>query len=104
MNLAIVAAGISLMQVGAFNITMEYTPLQFSGVSLGMSVVLVLNPPSLIIIQNLLESAFFNYITYLFVYLYPDHLLTEITPENKNSLPLTDVFKAGATILSIVGQ
>ena len=42
MNLAIVAAGISLMQVGAFNITMEFTPRQFSGVSLGMSVVLVL--------------------------------------------------------------
>jgi hypothetical protein len=42
MNLAIVAAGISLMQVGAFNITMEYTPHQFSGVSLGMSVVFVL--------------------------------------------------------------
>ncbi|MGC1931372.1 MAG: MFS transporter [Candidatus Nitrosopolaris sp.] len=41
-NLAIVAAGISLIQVGAFNITMEYTPIQFSGVSLGMSVVLVL--------------------------------------------------------------
>jgi MFS family permease len=42
MNLAIVAAGISLMQVGAFNITMEYTLSQLSGVSLGMSVVLVL--------------------------------------------------------------
>ncbi|HET7148201.1 MAG TPA: MFS transporter, partial [Candidatus Nitrosopolaris sp.] len=41
-NLAIVAAGISLIQVGAFNITMEYTPVRFSGVSLGMSVVLVL--------------------------------------------------------------
>src|SRR5712692_2510745 len=41
-NLAMVAAGISLIQVGAFNITMEYTPLKFSGVSLGMSVVLVL--------------------------------------------------------------
>jgi MFS family permease len=41
-NLAIVAAGISLIQVGAFNVTMEYTPLQFSGVSLGMSVVLFL--------------------------------------------------------------
>jgi MFS family permease len=41
-NLAIVAAGISLIQVGAFNITMEYTPIRFSGVSLGMSVVLVL--------------------------------------------------------------
>jgi MFS family permease len=41
-NLAIVAIGISLIQVGAFNITMEYTPLRFSGVSLGMSVVLVL--------------------------------------------------------------
>jgi MFS family permease len=41
-NLAIIAGGISLIQVGAFNITMEHTPLQFSGVSLGMSVVLVL--------------------------------------------------------------
>jgi MFS family permease len=41
-NLAIIAGGISLIQVGAFNITMEYTPLQFSGVSMGMSVVLVL--------------------------------------------------------------
>jgi MFS family permease len=41
-NLAIVAAGISLIQVGAFNITMQYTPLKFSGVSLGMSVVLFL--------------------------------------------------------------
>ncbi len=41
-NLAIIAIGISLIQVGAFNITMEYTPIQFSGVSLGMSVVLVL--------------------------------------------------------------
>jgi MFS family permease len=41
-NLAVVAAGISLIQVGAFNITMEYTPLKFSGVSLGMSVVLFL--------------------------------------------------------------
>jgi MFS family permease len=41
-NLAIIAAGISLIQVGAFNITMEYTPLKFSGVSLGISVVLYL--------------------------------------------------------------
>ncbi|PWU78729.1 MAG: MFS transporter [Candidatus Nitrosopolaris wilkensis] len=41
-NLAVVAVGISLIQVGAFNITMEYTPLKFSGVSLGMSVVLFL--------------------------------------------------------------
>jgi len=41
-NLAMIAAGISLIQVGAFNITMENTPLRFSGVSLGMSVVLVL--------------------------------------------------------------
>jgi MFS family permease len=41
-DLAIVAIGISAIQVGAFNITMEYTPRQFSGVSLGVSVVLVL--------------------------------------------------------------
>jgi MFS family permease len=41
-NLAIIAVGISLIQVGAFNITMEFTPMQFSGVSLGMSVVLFL--------------------------------------------------------------
>jgi len=42
LNLAIIAVGISLIQVGAFNITMEHTPIQFSGVSLGMSVVLLL--------------------------------------------------------------
>ncbi|MGB6627563.1 MAG: MFS transporter, partial [Nitrososphaeraceae archaeon] len=41
-NLAIISAGLSLTQVGAFNITMEYAPRQFSGVSLGMTVVLVL--------------------------------------------------------------
>jgi hypothetical protein len=41
-NLAIVVSRISLVQIGAFNITMEYTPMQFSGVSLGMSAVLVL--------------------------------------------------------------
>jgi len=41
-NLAIISVGLSLTQVGAFNITMEYAPRQFSGVSLGMTVVLVL--------------------------------------------------------------
>lgn len=41
-NLVIIAAGISLIQVGAFKITLEYTPLNFSGVSLGMSVLLYL--------------------------------------------------------------
>jgi MFS family permease len=39
-NLAIIATGLSLMQVGAFNITMESTPRQSSGVSTGMTVVL----------------------------------------------------------------
>jgi len=39
-NLAIIAAGISLTQVGGFDITMKATPKQFSGVSLGMTVVL----------------------------------------------------------------
>ena len=39
-NLAIIAAGLSLMQVGAFNIAMESTPRQSSGVSTGMTVVL----------------------------------------------------------------
>jgi hypothetical protein len=41
-NLVIIAAGISLIQVGAFKITLEYTPIKFSGVSLGMSVLLYL--------------------------------------------------------------
>ena len=41
-NLAIVATGISLIQVGAFNITVVFTPLKFSGVSFGMSVLLFL--------------------------------------------------------------
>jgi MFS family permease len=41
-NLAIVAAGISLITVGAFNITAVFTPLKFSGASFGMSVLLFL--------------------------------------------------------------
>jgi fucose permease len=39
-NLAVIAAGISLTQVGGFDITMKTTPKQFSAVSLGMTVVL----------------------------------------------------------------
>jgi MFS family permease len=39
-NLAVIAAGISLAQVGIFDITMKSTPKQFSGISLGMTVVL----------------------------------------------------------------
>lgn len=39
-NLAIIATGLSLMQVGVFNIVMESTPRQSSGVSIGMTVVL----------------------------------------------------------------
>jgi MFS family permease len=38
-NLAIIAAGISLMQVGIMNIILESTPKQFSGISLGMTVI-----------------------------------------------------------------
>jgi MFS family permease len=38
--LLIIAPGISLTQVGVFDITMKSTPKQFSGVSLGMTVVL----------------------------------------------------------------
>jgi fucose permease len=39
-NLAIIATGLSLMQVGGFNIAIEATPRKFSGISLGMTVVL----------------------------------------------------------------
>jgi fucose permease len=39
-NLAVIAAGISLTQVGVFDVTMKNTPKQLSGVSLGMTVVL----------------------------------------------------------------
>ena len=39
LNLAIIAIGISAR---SFDIIMEHTPQQFSGVSLGMSVILVL--------------------------------------------------------------
>ena len=41
-NLVIISAGLSLTQVGAFNITLQHTPHQYSGVSIGISVVLVL--------------------------------------------------------------
>jgi MFS family permease len=37
-NLAIIAAGLSLMQVGGFDIVLQQTPRQFSGISLGMTV------------------------------------------------------------------
>jgi MFS family permease len=36
-NLAIIAAGLSLMRVGGLNIVLEPTPRQFSGISLGMT-------------------------------------------------------------------
>lgn len=42
LNLVLISAGLSLTQVGAFNITLQHTPYQFSGVSIGISVVLVL--------------------------------------------------------------
>jgi MFS family permease len=42
LNLVVISAGLSLTQVGAFNITLQHTPYQFSGVSIGISVVLVL--------------------------------------------------------------
>jgi MFS family permease len=37
MNLAIIAAGLSLTRVGGLNIVLESTPPQFSGISLGMT-------------------------------------------------------------------
>ncbi len=42
LNLVIISAGLSLTQVGAFNITLQHTPHRYSGVSIGISVVLVL--------------------------------------------------------------
>jgi MFS family permease len=37
-NLAVIAGGLSLMQVGGFDIILESTPRKFSGISLGMTV------------------------------------------------------------------
>jgi hypothetical protein len=37
-NLAVIAAGLSLMQVGGFDIILESTPRKSSGISLGMTV------------------------------------------------------------------
>lgn len=37
-NLAIIAGGLSLMQVGGFDIVLQSTPRKFSGISLGMTV------------------------------------------------------------------
>ena len=42
MNLVIISAGLSLINVGAFNVVLQYTPRQFSGISIGISVVIVL--------------------------------------------------------------
>jgi MFS family permease len=41
-NLILISAGLSLTQVGAFNTTLQHTPHKFSGVSMGISVILVL--------------------------------------------------------------
>jgi MFS family permease len=41
-NLIMISAGLSLTQVGAFNTTLQHTPHKFSGVSIGISVILVL--------------------------------------------------------------
>jgi MFS family permease len=38
-NIALIAAGISLLQVGSMNIILESTPRQFAGISLGMTVI-----------------------------------------------------------------
>jgi MFS family permease len=38
-NMALIAAGISLLQVGSMNIILESTPKQFGGISLGMTVI-----------------------------------------------------------------
>jgi MFS family permease len=37
-NLAIIAGGLSLMQVGGFDIILQSTPRKFAGISLGMTV------------------------------------------------------------------
>jgi hypothetical protein len=37
-NLAVISAGLSLTQVEGFNIVLESIPRQFSGISLGMTV------------------------------------------------------------------
>jgi MFS family permease len=38
-NITLIAAGISLLQVGSMNIILESTPRQFAGISLGMTVI-----------------------------------------------------------------
>jgi MFS family permease len=41
-NLAVIAVGLSLMQVGGFDIVLQSTPRKFSGISLGMTVLFTL--------------------------------------------------------------
>ncbi len=41
-NLAVIAVGFALLNTGVFNIIMASTPIQFSGISLGMSVVIMI--------------------------------------------------------------
>jgi len=41
-NLVIISAGLSLINVGSFNVILQYTPRQYSGISIGISVVIVL--------------------------------------------------------------
>lgn len=41
-NLITISAGLALIQVGAFNVILQHTPIKFSGISVSMSVVLIL--------------------------------------------------------------
>jgi MFS family permease len=41
-NLAVIAGGLSLMQVGGFDIVLQSTPRKFSGISLGMTILFTL--------------------------------------------------------------
>jgi MFS family permease len=41
-NLIFISTGLSLINIGGFNIVLQYTPSQFSGISTGISVVIIL--------------------------------------------------------------
>jgi MFS family permease len=90
LNLVVISAGLSLTQVGAFNITLQHTPHQFSGISIGISVVLVLMGSSIgpviasIFMQTFQEPA------------------TEINSESYPDPLSYDLIFLTATIISIV--
>ncbi len=89
-NLVMISAGLSLINVGAFNIVLQYTPHQFSGVSIGISVVIVL-----------IGSSIGPVIASIFMQTYQDSV-SEVSGRSYPSLLSYNLIFLTATLISTV--